>query len=70
MMCLQITVAVYQTAYKYDIMFICSLTTSIRTKPLKGMIKTHIDDPLKWRPSETLTKSAKKATLSYNMQHK
>lgn len=33
-------------------------------------IKTHIDNPLQWKPSETLTKNAKKATASYNMQHK
>ena len=33
-------------------------------------VKTHIENPLQWNPSETLLKAAKKATLEYNKQHK
>lgn len=33
-------------------------------------VKTHITDPLEWKPTESLVKSAKKATMEYNRQHK
>ncbi len=33
-------------------------------------VKTHITDPLSWKPSEDLLKSAKKATMEYNRQHR
>ena len=33
-------------------------------------IKTHIDDPLHWKPTESLLKKAKRATMTYNTQHK
>ena len=33
-------------------------------------IKTHIDNPLKWRPSDVLLDKAKKATKAYNDKHK
>ena len=33
-------------------------------------VKTHIEEPLKWEPSEELITKAKQATLSYNQQHK
>ena len=32
-------------------------------------IKTHITDPLDWKPSAELLKKAKKATMEYNRQH-
>lgn len=34
------------------------------------IVKTHIEDPLKWNPSETLLQKAKKATKTYNEQHR
>ena len=34
------------------------------------IVKTHIDDPLKWNPSEALLQKAKKATKTYNEQHR
>lgn len=33
-------------------------------------IKTHIADPLNWKPSEDILKKAKKATIEYNRQHR
>ena len=33
------------------------------------VVKTHVEDPLKWKPSVTLLDSAKKATKAYNDQH-
>lgn len=33
-------------------------------------VKTHIEEPLKWQPSEELIKKAKQSTSSYNQQHK
>jgi hypothetical protein len=33
-------------------------------------VKTHIEEPMKWQPSEELIKKAKQATLSYNQEHK
>ena len=32
-------------------------------------VKTNISDPLAWKPSEDLIKTAKKATVEYNRQH-
>lgn len=32
-------------------------------------VKTHIENPLQWNPSESLLKAAKKATVDYNKQH-
>ena len=34
------------------------------------IVKTHIDDPLKWNPSEALLQKAKKTTKTYNEQHR
>lgn len=34
------------------------------------MVKTHIENPLDWKPSETLLKNAKRATIEYNEKHK
>ena len=34
------------------------------------IVKTHIDDPIAWKPSETLITKAKKATKCYNDHHK
>jgi len=34
------------------------------------IVKTHILDPLKWKPSETLINKAVRATKTYNEQHK
>lgn len=33
-------------------------------------VKTHIDNPVQWNPSESLLKSAKRATAEYSKQHK
>lgn len=33
-------------------------------------VKTHITDPLDWKPSEDLLRNAKKATVEYNRQHR
>ena len=33
-------------------------------------VKTHIEDPLQWHPNDSLIKEAKKATITYNKQHK
>ena len=33
-------------------------------------VKTHIEDPLQWCPSQSLIKAAKKATVTYNEKHK
>ena len=32
-------------------------------------VKTHIEEPLKWQPSEELLKKAKQSTSGYNQQH-
>ena len=32
-------------------------------------VKTHIEEPLKWKPSEELLKKAKQSTAAYNQQH-
>ena len=34
------------------------------------IVKTHIDNPLKWKPSESILQNAKKATYTYNAEHK
>ena len=34
------------------------------------VIKTHIDNPLKWEPSNAVIEKAKHATRTYNDQHK
>ena len=34
------------------------------------VVKTHVEDPLQWKPSVTLIDSAKKATKAYNDQHR
>ena len=34
------------------------------------VVKTHIDNPLQWKPSESQIQKAKKATKEYNDQHK
>jgi len=34
------------------------------------IIKTHIEDPLKWNPTEQVIQKAKKATKTYNEHHK
>lgn len=33
-------------------------------------VKTHIEEPLKWQPSEELLKKAKQSTAAYNQLHK
>ena len=33
------------------------------------IVKTHIDDPLAWKPSQDLLMKAKKATMEYNREH-
>lgn len=33
-------------------------------------VRTHIEHPLKWNPSESLLKAAKRATMEYNKQHR
>ena len=32
-------------------------------------VKTHIENPLQWNPTESLLQAAKKATVEYNKQH-
>ena len=34
------------------------------------MVKTHIADPMRWKPSADVLKLAKKATIEYNQRHK
>ena len=33
-------------------------------------VKTHVENPLQWQPSEALLEKAKHATVEYNKQHK
>jgi hypothetical protein len=54
-----------------EVYFIASfLVLHMLTSFYKGKIKTHIDNPLNWEPSDAVLEKAKHVTRAYNDQHK